>query len=173
MPAVQLTDGQQVEATNKDRKPGGKGPGIDIDVIVLWDVAQEVDQVLHPAQQERRTQRQAVRLRGQGRRDHQADEKEGQGDRNAGERAGSADVKQGVAVFPRGAHADDGTHGADQTKGERDKVGQAAVEAVLARGKIVPKLVHCQDAHDRQRRGNPAEEQARVLKEAHQAFVKG
>jgi hypothetical protein len=86
------------------------------------------------------------------------------GDDEADERSGGADVEESAPRADRGADHDEGAEGADQ-RWEGNEIGIRGMDVMVSASEVVAELVNEQNAEKRQSEGESADERERMLVE--------
>lgn len=160
VPAVQLSDRQEIEGGRKQSQPGRRECRVELDRHVRPQVEEPGVQQL---QDETGCQDDGPRLqrsagRGGARQAIQEDRKRHDKACNG---TGHPDVEQGAAVGEGGADADDGAEGPEQVRSRKEE-RQGRLDAVVPAGHVMPHLVGPEDRQHAECVGKPGDPGARV-----------
>src|SRR5579862_991021 len=163
--AVELRGGEEIERSGEESDPGGAAYGMKKNVC---DRRVRIKDRGESAEDEGRAEDGAdVIWIGKAGHDFgvkDAEDECGDGDDEADERSGGADVEECASRADRGANHDEGAEGTDQ-RWEGNEIGIRRMDVMVSAGEVVAEFVNEQDAEKRQSEGQTADKRERMLVE--------
>jgi len=163
--AVELRGGDEVERRGEESDPGGTADGMKKDVANRSVWVEERGE----SAEDQRSAEDGARVRGIGEAGYDfcvkhAEDERGDGDDEADDRAGCADVEEGAARPDRRANHDESAEGADQRR-ERDEERVGGMNVVMTAGEVVAEFVDEQDGQQSDGEGEASDERERMFVE--------